>query len=434
VASGASAGELFECRVARLYEGEGGFVRRRVDLQGHIGEKFTVTDLDVLVTTFSPTLESRVTAGECKTTEAKNAPNAADRLLWLTGVRRLVNADASFLATTKPASDRVRHLAQALGSEVLDTNDVQRREQLAGLNGASYGPHDPDFLVITRQAFNYAKRDDELKRVSSFTRSELWLAPPFAALKRALGACRLLAKRWSPRLPDQERQTVEWLMLESIVGLVLAVTKIAGICYRLPEAAFERYMVERLAEGVVSYHAMQELSDSVDKFLMGVLTDAGVDPARRVASLGALQPRPPSYTEPLTELIVRLAASPKAAADLPRLTDWRVASYRKPPLLQEPALFTDAREVSRLLRLVTTFLEGRLGVPEPLLEAIGNGPPGGAASTVGSEEQQSTVGLEQPGDPAAREDGMGLPIGDQPGDSPSPPDPGGQRTQPKGPD
>jgi hypothetical protein len=109
---------------------------------------------------------------------------------------------------------------------------------------------------------------------------------------------------------------------------------------------------------------------------MGVLTDAGVDPARRVASLGALQPHPPAYTEPLGELITRLASSPKTTAILASIADWRVAAYFKPSLVQESALIQqqvllfDTKEASRLLRLVATFLEGRLGVPAPLLEVI----------------------------------------------------------------
>jgi len=84
VARAADKGDLFERRVARVLYHEGAFARRRVILEPFFGERFTVTDLDVLAFEFNAALSSTISIHECKTTETRNAPSAADRLLWMT--------------------------------------------------------------------------------------------------------------------------------------------------------------------------------------------------------------------------------------------------------------------------------------------------------------------------------------------------------------
>src|SRR5207249_3846651 len=113
----------------------------------------------------------------------------------------------------------------------------------------------------------------ELKRVYAFVRSELWLVPPVAALKRALGACRVLAARHSTDLADAERMAVEWLVAEVVVGITVALTRLAAESYRQPEEVFARHLAERLAEGLASYEAMQEIAKEVDKFMLGVMRE-----------------------------------------------------------------------------------------------------------------------------------------------------------------
>lgn len=369
----ADKGELFEARVARLLYWEGAVVRRRVNLESTFNEKFNVTDVDVLALRFSANLDVQVTAGECKTTEAKNAPSAADRLLWLSGIKVLVGADRALLATTRPASNVIRALATRLDTEVLDERDIARRERVLGLGSeAGYGSHDSSLIQPGKAVFQAAKRDDDLRRIYWFSRSELWLAPPILGLKKALGACRLLGSRWSERLPPEERRCVEYLAQDILVGLTVALVRIAGTAYRQPEDVFAGWLAERLAEGVADYRALEELSKSFDKLVLAVLSDAGVDPSRGVRALGSFMPQPPPYAESLTELLQRLAAAPGASANLPRLADWR---YGNPGLGPRTAIapIPDSDESDRLLRLVLAFLEGQIRVPGAMFD-VGSAP------------------------------------------------------------
>lgn len=365
------AGALLEARVARLLHREGAFVRTDVDLNAQFRERFGVTDLDVLAFYVDQTLDVRIMNGECKTTESRSAASSGDRLLWLAGVARLVDAQRSFLVIAREASDNARGLAARLGSEILDPRDLGRREQLTGLRPDSpYGTHLPALLELRAAVQRTVSADPDLQRAYWFVRSDLWLTEPTAALKRTLGASRLLASRYSDALPQNQMTAIRWLAAQVIIGFTLAAVRIAGLAYRQPEDVFARHFHERLAEGVTSYAAMRELSRTVDRFVVGLLAQAGRDPAQVAGAIGAFEPKIPTYAEPLTELIQRLALAAPAAADLPRLADYYLLSALDQAVSMSPVPAPNEAETGRLLRLVASFLEHQAQMPAALLQPL----------------------------------------------------------------
>lgn len=371
----ATKGQRFEARLARLLFAEGFLVRRGVDLRVHFGEEFTVTDLDIFAIRFSSDLSVETTSGECKSGTGRSAPKAIDRLLWGHGVQALVGTDKQFVAVTKPTSDRTRRLAADLGLELLDERDISHREELRGLDSESpFGSHDVSLLPLESSVPAGLSKVPELKRVHRFVASEFWLMDPVAGIKKALGACRLLARTWHADLPEPERKWLEWLASQAVLTVVTALVRLAGESYRQPEAVFERHLVERLAEGVAPYHVLEEISREADRYLMGVLRDVGASPAQQVEILGALNPRPPSYAEPLVEVVQRIAREPDVARDLPRLLDWRIGTAEVREIYPEPFDLEQARGGARLLRLVRTFLAGQTRMPAGLLGLL-NGDP-----------------------------------------------------------
>jgi hypothetical protein len=345
-----TAGWRYECRVARLLFAEGAFVRRGVELRAG---GLTVTDLDVLALRFAPDLSLRVVAGECKT----GAARPLDRVLWGHGVRALAGADEQFVALVRPAGDDVRRVAARLGVALLDERDLRRRE--ARWAPRADGPHAPALGRLEQRVAAAARPDDDLRRAHRFVTGEAWLLPPVPALKRALGAGRLLARQWSPALPPARREAVAWLAEEALAAIVVALVRLAGEAYRLPEAVFRRRTAERLAEGVAPYAALQSLARDVDRYLGPLLTDLGVPARERVATLGFLAPEPPPYSEPLLALVQRLARAPAAAAALPRRLDGRLAARR----LGRPPPDAAPDEAGRLLALVSAFAVRHGGLP-----------------------------------------------------------------------
>jgi hypothetical protein len=85
--------------------------------------------------------------------------------------------------------------------------------------------------------------------------------------------------------------------------------------------------------------------------------------------MGLFEPQPPSYAEPLTELVERLARQPQAASKMVQLADCRYAEFLGASDSPEARLGSVA-EPERLNRLVASFLEGQFGVPEALLRPL----------------------------------------------------------------
>lgn len=402
MASKPNKGEQFESRVARVLMAEGAFVRRRVNLEDQFAERFTITDLDIIAFFISPTLGFTKVIGECKTTEARNAPSAGDRLMWSAGLASLVSADRTFIAVSKKARANERRLASLLDSEILDDADLQRREEVLGISPNTYfGPQDPALNHLRDAAKKLAKGDEHLRRVERFIGSELWLLQPVPGLKKAFGACRRLSERWSARLPQEERRPIEWLAAEAILGAVLHLVQLGGAGYRQPEGVFSQTMHERFAEGLADYQSLRQISGQVDKVVTALLSRIGVDPTQAVDALGVFEPRPPAYLEPLTELVERLARQPRATASIAQIADARYAEWLGADGKVEVP--TETPEADRLLRLIASFMEGQIGVQGQLLAPI-KGTSG--VDSQGSQSANPKSSQEGQGE----EDGAGEPL------------------------
>jgi len=253
----------------------------------------------------------------------------------------------------------------------MDERDIERRESLLGLSANDLsGPHDPALIAAAKAAFEVARRDDDLKRVWGFVRADFWFSDPVYGLKRAFGALRLLADRWHPDLPVDEVKSLRWLAQEGLGAVMISLVELAGDCYRQPADVFERRLSERLAEGIASYAVMQDLSKEVDRYVMAILKESGVDPARQLDRLGALNPRPPGYAEPLLEVLERLARAPRATAELGRLADERIAADRGSPSYPSAPPIEEQTVGGQLLETVATFLRGQIRIPDGLLRPL----------------------------------------------------------------
>jgi hypothetical protein len=362
--------DRFVLRLARVLGCEGQLVRRSVGLGAAFGKDFKNFNVDLLALRIDPALDLTMTVGEYMTRETRSAKDSADRLLRSTGLRSLTHAHRSFVATRKPMPEETRRVAQLLATDIVDERDVVRRERALGMEQTSaWGPFDTRLWEIQEQARGVATRDENLNRIWLFVQSEFWFAGDIVGLKRALGALRLLAREHEEVSGDR-RATMRWLAHQAEVCLVVALVRVARRALRTPPEIFTQELAEQLSEGLASFAALREISGHVDRYLMAVLSRAGLPPAQAAEALGVLEPQPPAYTEPLLELVERLAAEPLLAADLPRLLDWRVASVELDEQFVEPPGVPVDRRAARLLRLVAVFLRGQLAIPPTLLEPL----------------------------------------------------------------
>lgn len=369
-------GKDLECRVARLLNREGAFVRKRVDVTRWLAEKIQITDIDVLRYEFGADLSVRRTVVECKSGDAKSAPKEVDRLFWLHGVRTLVGAESALLVVDKQPNERVRWVADSLKVDVQGIDDVIRRENIIGITtNPDWGGNNPGYIQSEERIFKSIKKDDqELQRAIRFLRSGFWHLDPAVSLKRTVALIDSLSKRLIDGLPSDEADALRWLIADCTVCFTLAVTQLANMVIKLSNADFQTVLTERMSEGLASTTQLKQLSNAVDRYMLGVFERAGIPAYISIEALGAFNPTPPSYIEPLLEVIERFGDRPFAARNTALALDVLVGHRIKgghqdwPDLRSFQVLDPDA--TLNLIRIVLAFLSGNFGLPTFVSEVI----------------------------------------------------------------
>ena len=351
-------GDEVEARVAQLWYWEGYFARSGVDLKRHYQpEPLLVTDLDLLAFDFSPSLRRSKTIGETKTGAAK----PLDRIIWIRGLMALVGADHAEVVSKSAPSRRARDLARGLGVRAQSTKDVERRELAVDVAAvAELGSHGATAVVERTRVHKHCSKDADLERAFWFLRSEVWFLDEVTAAKRLIGTYRVLSKRWTPYIDDEDSSALRWLLAETVSAFTLNAVAIAADAITDDADLFRTELSERLSGGVVPAAAMRRIAIDVDRFVAGLLSATNAPASLRVDAMGALQPEPPEWTDSLIELVHRLAMSPAAAQALPRQMDLlifeRLVWRRQVPLAAVQRLELDSTDAGRLIRLVAAFL------------------------------------------------------------------------------
>jgi hypothetical protein len=362
-------------RVAQAWFWDGYYVRRGVDLQHRFSrDALTVTDLDVLGHIFTPALTSQKHIGEVKSGKSNSTPRPLDRALWARGLRELVQADHAEVTTAFRATADVRGLARTFGVTIQHMDDLDSREhRLLMHEVVDTGSQGTTIALLLKRLRAELKKNGELERAYWFLRSEVWFLDPFDAIKRNIGLMRLLKSRWSDALEHDSLEALRWLYAESIsiFGLQLALT--AGTARSMDSSSFIEHANAKLSIGDVPLAAMAALSDRFDGYVGRLLKKLGVAPEIQVEAMGAFQPTPPDYTEPLIELIQRLAMQTGATARLPRQLDLLIFERlvrERPITATSSGRLGYGASTERLVKLVSAFLRGQVGLPSTVETAL----------------------------------------------------------------
>ena len=369
------AGELLEARIAQLWFWEGFYSRSAVDLTRHFHpEPLQVTDLDLLAFDLNPQLTPRKYIGEVKSGTGKSAPKALDRLIWLRGLRGLVDAESGELTIATPPSERVREVARSLGLVAQSVHDFERREREAVGGFGDCGAHGVTALELKIRVWSICREDPELERAFGFLRSGVWFLEPFTAVKQIIEILRRMARRWDSKLHDDESLALRWILAEGVSILTLNLVIIAGLSLTLERPLFSQFVGERLAEGLIPMTQMRRISDSIDKYVNGVLSAANVPADIRTNAIGAFLPEPPDWAEPLAEVTWRMGRSAIQARSLPRQIDLlvheRITRDREVAERTASRIGLERHDTARLRNLLAAFLRGCEACPDVVNDAL----------------------------------------------------------------
>jgi hypothetical protein len=265
-------------------------------------------------------------------------------------------------------------LGRGLGIIAQSVNDFERRERDTVGELADFGAHGVTAAVTMRAVHNTCKRDPELERAFWYLRSEVWFQEPFVATKQLIDLLRRLTRRWTPRTDDDDTLAVVWLTAEAVSIFALNAVTIARLGLTLDRADFNSLVGESLAEGIVPAHQARRLSESIDRYVSGLLSATNASPSVRVDAVGAFLPEPPDYADSYAELLWRLSRTPLAARSLPRQIDLllfeRLVRGREAPVLAAVRLGLGRGDGARLRRELAVFLRGANASVEILDSAL----------------------------------------------------------------
>lgn len=310
-------GDQVEARVGAVWFWEGTFARTGIDLTRKFGHHtLQVTDLDLLAFEFGPTYVSRKYIGESKTGNGRSAPKALDRLVWLRGLRALVQADGAELTMRERADSRSRELGRGLAVRIQSLSDLGAREESIGAALLDVGPYGPEAVVMRERARQSSLSEPSFAAAYKILRSTIWLEDEFMMAKQSIAIMEQLSSSWSDALIEEDDVALRWLFAESVSAFVLAVTLIAGHRAPMDSLDFETYVTDKLSAGVIPAADLRRLSGDIDKYLAGLLVAVNAPPTVRVSAMGAFQPTSPRYAAALAELATRLRREYRPGATL----------------------------------------------------------------------------------------------------------------------
>lgn len=371
-----NAGDDAEIRVAQVWFWDGLFARRGVNLERHYqAETVQVTDLDLLAIELGPTLEPRRFIGESKTGMGKSAPKPLDRVIWLRGLMDLLGGvDGAELTSARRPATNLIELGAPLHVLFQSLDDLARREVRLHIDRlGDFGSQGPGAFVATAAAQAVCRNDAELDRAFWFLRSEVWFLDPWMAIKRLMSVIGVISRRWAPRLNDEEQSAIRWLLAEAVSVFALQMCVVGGFALRVSPREYMSVVANKLADPGVDARRMRQLSEAIDRYLVGVLSRANAPRSLVVESMGAFSPTPPAYADALAETARRLSVRVDVARALPRYMDLviherLVRGRHVDPQLVRELDGADPVLLARAARLIGVFLVGQAGLPDAVLE------------------------------------------------------------------
>lgn len=314
-----TAGAVLERRVARLEFAEGALARLRVPVyvDAEAGRD-VLTDLDVLAIDVDSRLRLTRSILECKS--GKGQSGEGDRLLWLTGLRSLLDVDRAVLVR-QTITRRGRALATRLGMQILDVPTLTVREAANAWVPERFAHVDGPACTTAE-----SRTDTQLKGLShipselvAFLRHKALLEPSHRILS-ALAALRRQVDSGGA-LPEPTRTILAAHALQSLVLAALADASRLDTT-ALPE--IKRRIELALTVGSPDDDHVLEVLRSADTVFERVVESlhrryisAGAGRQHlEVPSLRGLVAEPPEWIDRYLLFVQRLRMNPQIARDL----------------------------------------------------------------------------------------------------------------------
>lgn len=316
-----TSGEGLEARLQRLLIALGTHAERGLIVRTSPQESRIVTDIDVLGVNYTQDFHRSVLHAECK---GEKRAKTLDRMFWLVGVRKLLQADRSILVMQSHDSSSSA-FARALEIETLSFNSLQELEDRYSIS-KDWWPGRTDYkrwdnLQPTRDRYSSLpsltdELSDSIKQLYALCYEDAWRSSPYGPLNRLL--------RLMGRIAEDSKSTeltpavLQVVRMSISYGLVRLSHYLLNTCQDLvirQPSDRSTFLSDRLIFGNQNAVQMRMLTERYMRMMKSALDQYGVEPPARWETDFMLQT--PKYQEALLETVQRLLDRPEQAVNLP---------------------------------------------------------------------------------------------------------------------
>lgn len=367
------SGVGLEARIQRLFIAQGVFAERRLFPSASADHRMLATDVDVLISEYASGFHVTRRHVECKGGRIK----LLDRILWLSGVRKLLHADTSYLVVSDYETD-ASEFARSLDIQLLNV------KQLEGWEAAIPVPQDLWPCRSEYQSYDKAKavwtklisskQTDAywqlLRKILGFIEIDSWLGFHYRDLNKLLRLIRELSRDYDRIRPDLHGQLcARYLFSALLVRLCQYLLAICQDVMRLPATDLRNYLDQRLIYGDQDPGHISGLIDGTVKWVKQALEKEGKALPPEI-DIGRLYEAPP-YAAEFFELTNRLLQESNDARYLAIAME--TSQFGTPDVTSKfPRLQTAAMAGDSLAAVVKGFVLRAFSVPGSLAMPVSN--------------------------------------------------------------
>ena len=317
-------GPIFEARVHRVVLSQGVFAERGLIPAASEDYRLLATDIDVLATEYQFNFHPCLSHYECKSGKI----SILDRILWMKGVRELLDADGSFLVVSTFDPD-VLSFAKAIGIDLLTEADLAALEANLGFPD-SWWPGRSRYrgLEVVRQMWRShwsiehpTKGWGMLKRMLTHVEVDSWQSLDYRTLNRSLRMLGELGEALGKPESDLQYECMCFTVGALCVQLAQVVLSVCADLVGHEPTARREYLSRRLVFGENDSRYALSLVTGTVELVKQAISRAGpiestlLDTSRLTSK--------PVYAEDFFNLIERFLSNPLSARFVPLAAELR---------------------------------------------------------------------------------------------------------------
>ncbi|WP_379143582.1 hypothetical protein [Paenibacillus sp. sgz500992] len=362
---GNEVGELLEFRAKRLLFHMGYYPRSNIIVKTSLDdESETITDLDVYGVYVHKDFRSKKVWVDCKAGMAR--PH--ERISWIKGVRQFVDVDDILFIKSNIRSP-IKNFARKNNIQILELHQLEKLEQDYKIKANNWmGSWNPSTISGKLKEFTSISipNNTQYKKIGTFISIEYWSYDIYTRLKKSMAALREVASLPFEAMKPNELMASKWAVYEVTILFALSVLSICEELYYLDDRERTSALYEEVVNGGIdakkrnelvnaSFRAAFEITKSkYPDFVIPNITDLAKN-------------NPPSYFQPLNDLLSRIVHNPLDYYDVLRPLDFVLMENelldRRINLSLLNEMFTNIEGNFRGMKTIITFVTQVLGVP-----------------------------------------------------------------------